>query len=98
VVITLKEQTLRQLDSLVARRVFRSRSRAIQIALQERFEPEEGRRLADECAKLDQAFEQAMAEEGLGAHGTTGRDSDPRALIRLARASRAGIIERIVMV
>jgi metal-responsive CopG/Arc/MetJ family transcriptional regulator len=67
VAITLEQQTLRQVDSLVARRVFQNRSRAIQTALQEKIERVEGSRLAAECAKLDRAFEQAMAEEGLGA-------------------------------
>jgi Arc/MetJ-type ribon-helix-helix transcriptional regulator len=44
--------------------VFPNRSRAIQIALQEKLERQEGARLAAECAKLDPAYEQAMAEEG----------------------------------
>jgi len=55
---------LARVDSLVARRVFPNRSRAIQIALQEKLERQEGARLAAECAKLDPAYEQAMAEEG----------------------------------
>ena len=71
VAITLEQQTLRQVDSLVARRVFQNRSRAIQTALQEKIERVEGSRLAAECAKLDPAFEQAMAEEGLGAEVAT---------------------------
>jgi metal-responsive CopG/Arc/MetJ family transcriptional regulator len=71
VAITLEQQTLRQVDSLVARRVFQNRSRAIQTALQEKIERVEGSRLAAECAKLDQAFEQALAEEGLGAEVAT---------------------------
>jgi Arc/MetJ-type ribon-helix-helix transcriptional regulator len=66
VAITLEQETLRQVDSLVARRVFQNRSRAIQIALQEKLERVEGSRLAAECAKLDQKFEQSMADEGLG--------------------------------
>ncbi len=67
VAITLEQDTLRQVDSLVARRVFPNRSRAIQTALREKIERLEGSRLAAECAKLDPAFEQAFAEEGLGA-------------------------------
>jgi Arc/MetJ-type ribon-helix-helix transcriptional regulator len=67
VAITLEQETLRQVDSLVARRVFPNRSRAIQTALREKIERLEGGRLAAECAKLDTAFEQALAEEGLGA-------------------------------
>lgn len=65
VAITLEQETLARVDSLVSRRVFPNRSRAIQIALQEKLERHEGVRLAAECAKLDPAFEQTMAEEGL---------------------------------
>jgi metal-responsive CopG/Arc/MetJ family transcriptional regulator len=67
VAVTLEQETLARVDSLVARRVFPNRSRAIQIALQEKLERQEGVRLAAECAKLDTAFEQAVAEEGFGA-------------------------------
>lgn len=66
VAITLEQETLRQVDGLVARRVFPNRSRAIQIALREKIDRVEGSRLAAECAKLDKKFEQALAEEGLG--------------------------------
>jgi len=67
VAITLEAETLARVDSLVARSVFPNRSRAIQIALQEKLERQEGVRLAAECAKLDPVAEQALAEEGLGA-------------------------------
>ncbi len=66
VAITLEQETLRQVDSLVARRVFQNRSRAIQIALHEKLERVQGSRLAAECAKLDPTFEQSLADEGLG--------------------------------
>jgi Arc/MetJ-type ribon-helix-helix transcriptional regulator len=66
VAITLEEKTLRQVDSLVERRVFQNRSRAIQTALHEKIERLEGSRLAAECAKLDPKFEQSLAEEGMG--------------------------------
>ena len=67
IAITLEEETLRQVDSLVARRMFQNRSRAIQTALHEKIERMEGSCLAAECAKLDSKFEQSLAEEGLGA-------------------------------
>jgi metal-responsive CopG/Arc/MetJ family transcriptional regulator len=67
VAVTIEQETLARVDSLVARRIFPSRSRAIQVALQEKLERQEGSRLAAECAKLDPAFERAMAEEGVGA-------------------------------
>ncbi len=66
VAITLEQETLRQVDSLVARRVFPNRSRAIQTALREKLDRVDGSRLASECAKLDKKFEQFLAEEGLG--------------------------------
>jgi metal-responsive CopG/Arc/MetJ family transcriptional regulator len=66
VAITLEQETLRRVDSLVARRVFPNRSRAIQIALHEKIERVEGSRLAAECANLDPIFEQSLADEGLG--------------------------------
>ena len=67
VAITLEQETLLQVDSLVAQGMFPNRSRAIQIALHEKIERVQGSRLAAECAKLDTDFEQALAEEGLGA-------------------------------
>lgn len=66
VAITLEQDTLRRVDSLVARRIFPNRSRAIQTALREKLDRIEGSRLAAECAKLDKKFEQSLAEEGLG--------------------------------
>jgi Arc/MetJ-type ribon-helix-helix transcriptional regulator len=49
----------------VRQHVFSNRSRAIQEAVQEKLERLDRRRLAEECAKLDPAFEKAMADEGL---------------------------------
>ncbi len=66
VAITLDRETLGQVDGLVARSVFPSRSRAIQVAVAEKLARMEHKRLASECAKLDQKFEKALAEEGLG--------------------------------
>lgn len=65
VAFTLDEKTLYRLDRLVKARVFPNRSRAIQEAVEEKLERLEQSRLARECAKLDPAFEQAMAEEGM---------------------------------
>jgi len=60
VAITLEQETLRRVDSLVARRVFPNRSRAIQTALREKLDRLEGNRLAAECATLDKKFERAL--------------------------------------
>jgi metal-responsive CopG/Arc/MetJ family transcriptional regulator len=65
VAITLDEKTLGRLDRLVKERMFPSRSNAIQEAVEEKLERLERSRLARECAKLDPAFEKAMAEEGM---------------------------------
>jgi hypothetical protein len=51
--------------------VFPSRSQAIQIAIEEKLVRLEGSRLARECAKLDPAFEKALAEEGLSEDAAT---------------------------
>ena len=65
VAITLDEKTLGRLDRLVKDRLFPSRSNAIQEAVEEKLERLERSRLVRECAKLDPAFEKAMAEEGM---------------------------------
>ena len=65
VAITLDERTLDRLDKLVEQSVFPSRSRAIQEAVQEKLARLDRSRLARESAKLDRAFEKALAEEGL---------------------------------
>ena len=66
VVVTIDRETLERVDSLVARKVFPNRSRAIQAAVAEKLARMEHGRLASECAKLDPKFEKQLAEEGLG--------------------------------
>ena len=65
VAISIEKATLEQLDRLVHDKVFPSRSRAIQEAIEEKLSRLQRTRLAEECAKLDPGAEQAMAEEGL---------------------------------
>ena len=65
VAISLDESTLERLDKLVERAVFSTRSQAIQEAVEEKLARMERSRLAKECAKLDPAFEKALAEEGM---------------------------------
>lgn len=62
IAVSLDEHLLRQIDGLVAEAVFPNRSQAIQAAVQEKLSRMEQGRLARECAKLDPAFETAMAE------------------------------------
>jgi metal-responsive CopG/Arc/MetJ family transcriptional regulator len=65
VAISLEESTLDHLDRLVRQAVFPNRSQAIQAAVDEKLERIERSRLARECAKLDPAFEKALADEGM---------------------------------
>ena len=65
VAISLDENTLHKLDRLVRARVFPNRSQAIQEAVAEKISRLDRSRLARECAKVDPAFEKALAEEGL---------------------------------
>ena len=66
IAITIDSGTLKRVDGLVAKNVFPNRSRAIQAAVAEKLARVERGRLAAECAKLDPAFEKALAEEGTG--------------------------------
>ena len=45
--------------------MFPNRSRAVQTAVAEKLARMGRNRLAEECAKLDPAYEQALADEGL---------------------------------
>ena len=63
VAITLDEDTVREVDLLVAHRMFPSRSRAIQEAVAEKLVRLNRSRLAEQCELLDRSEEQAMAEE-----------------------------------
>ncbi len=65
VAVTIDSKVLEEVDQLVSRSVFPSRSRAIQEALEDKLARMRRSRLARECAKLDPAAEQAMAEEGM---------------------------------
>ena len=65
IAITLDEKTLDRLNRLVKDHSFPSRSKVIQEAVEEKLERLDYGRLARECAKLDPAFERAMAEEGM---------------------------------
>ena len=67
IAITIDQDLLTRLDQLVQERQFPNRSRAVQEALHDKLERMERSRLARECAKLDPAFEQRLADEGLTA-------------------------------
>jgi metal-responsive CopG/Arc/MetJ family transcriptional regulator len=65
VAISLDEGVLTRLDRLARQRAFPNRSKAIEQAVKEKLERLDRSRLARECAKLDPAFEQALADQGL---------------------------------
>ncbi|MCP4612213.1 MAG: ribbon-helix-helix protein, CopG family [Planctomycetes bacterium] len=67
VAISINKETLEKLDNLVKEQVFANRSRAIQEAVEEKLNRMQRTRLAEQCAKLDPAHEQQLAEEGLSA-------------------------------
>jgi len=67
IAISLDEGTVKRLDRLVKNRIFPSRSKVIQDAVEEKLKKLEKGRLVRECAKLDPEFEKALAEEGLSA-------------------------------
>ena len=69
ITVSIDEQVLKRLDGLVQSRVFPSRSQAVQSAVQEKIARLGKTRLAQECAKLDPAEEQAMANEGMKTSG-----------------------------
>jgi metal-responsive CopG/Arc/MetJ family transcriptional regulator len=62
IAVTIDQELLTRLDRLVKERRFPNRSRAVREALRDKLERIDRSRLARECAKLDPAFEQQMAE------------------------------------
>ena len=67
IAVTLDGPVLNRLDRVVQGGHFTNRSQAIETAVREKLDRLEHRRLAAQCAKLDPAAEQAIAEEGFGA-------------------------------
>jgi Arc/MetJ-type ribon-helix-helix transcriptional regulator len=63
--VTLDQDLLARLDQLVKENQFPNRSRAVQEAIRDKLQRLERSRLARESAKLDPAFKQALADEGL---------------------------------
>jgi metal-responsive CopG/Arc/MetJ family transcriptional regulator len=65
ITITIDQVLLKRLDDLVGENKFPNRSQAVQEAIRDKLRRMTRSRLAHECAKLDSAFEQALADEGL---------------------------------
>ena len=66
VAITLDESLVKRLDRMVEKRIFPSRSKAIQTAVEEKLNQIDRLRLARESAKLVPATERVLADEGGG--------------------------------
>jgi metal-responsive CopG/Arc/MetJ family transcriptional regulator len=63
--VSMDQELLAELDQLVAKQVFASRSQAVQAAVREKVARLKRRPLAEECAKLDPQYEKSLAEEGM---------------------------------
>jgi len=64
IAITIEGQLVNELDRLVGKNIFQSRSQAIQEAVREKLLRIKKIRLAEESAKLDPSFERALSEDG----------------------------------
>ncbi len=65
VAVTIEKDLVVKLDRLVSEGKYASRSSAVEDAVSERLIKVEKNRLSEESAKLDPAYEQALADEGL---------------------------------
>ena len=65
VALTLDAALIDQVDDLVARQKFRSRSQAVEAALSDKLRRLARTRLAREAAKLNPVEEKRLADEGL---------------------------------
>jgi Arc/MetJ-type ribon-helix-helix transcriptional regulator len=67
ITISIDKELLKKVDRLVKACAFHSRSEFIEAAVRKRIVRTDRSRLARECSKLDKAFEQALADQGLDA-------------------------------
>ncbi len=65
IAISTSKDILKQLDFLVSKEEYPSRSGGIQKAVSEMLDKKYGNRLARECSKLNPEEEMAIAEEGM---------------------------------
>jgi metal-responsive CopG/Arc/MetJ family transcriptional regulator len=65
IAVSINEKQLKKIDFYVKKHVFKSRSQAFQISINQTLQQLESDRLAEECAKLNPHFEQEMADMGL---------------------------------
>ena len=64
IAITMDDKLLKEVDLLVKEKIYPNRSKIFQEAIKEKLNKISKNRLAIECSKLDNDFEQALAEEG----------------------------------
>ena len=65
IAITIDDEIVGRIDTLVRQRTYPNRSQAIEDAVRDKLTRLERSRLATEVSKLDPAFERSLAEEGL---------------------------------
>lgn len=65
IAVSIDEKQLKKIDFYVKKHVFKSRSQAFQISINQTLQQLEHSRLAIECEKLNPHFEQEMADMGL---------------------------------
>ena len=65
IAVSIDQKVVHRLDGLVLKGFFPSRSKAVQVAIENQLQKLDRNRLAIECAKLDPKLEQKMAEEGM---------------------------------
>jgi Arc/MetJ-type ribon-helix-helix transcriptional regulator len=65
IAISIESSLLERIDSLVSRKLFRSRSEIFQIAVSEQIKRLDEDSFSRECSKLDPAEEQGFADIGL---------------------------------
>ena len=65
IAVSIDRRLLTDVDALVKKGAYASRSQAIQEALMEKLVRQKRSRLARESARLDPVFEKALAEEGV---------------------------------
>jgi len=65
IAISIDDQLLAKLDGFIALKKFKTRSQAIQIAVQNTIERLDHKRLIHACMQLDTNIERSLADEGL---------------------------------
>ena len=65
IAVSIDGNQLKKIDFYVKKHVFKNRSQAFQISINQTLQQLEHGRLARECAKLEMSAEQSMADMGL---------------------------------